>query len=264
MLSRPKFFFLDLLGKTLLLLSSVMLFSVNAEQRSSSASNAKNTGFLYGIGVSVEREIYYGYGNRVIPIPVLGYQGENLSVLGPFINYKLSQRDNLSFSVSLSPRFQGFDEDDSWIFDGMASRKFSFDGGVAVDFDSENFKARLSAKTDILGRHNGNEFELRLAKTFSVGPIFIEPSALINYLDDKLIDYYYGVRDAEETNSRSRYQGSATTNYSLGLSISTPIFFNGFTRFNIEHQWYGTGISNSPLVERDRSWGVRLIYSRYF
>ena len=41
-------------------------------------------GFLYGVGVTVGQEVYKGYGNRIIPIPVLGYQNKNLAIFWTF------------------------------------------------------------------------------------------------------------------------------------------------------------------------------------
>ncbi|MDP5190805.1 MipA/OmpV family protein, partial [Rheinheimera baltica] len=72
------------------------------------AQNAAPQGFLYGIGIGVNQEIYRGYSNRTIPLPILGYRGEKLSVYGPFASYTLVDFGNISFSAKLAPRFAGF------------------------------------------------------------------------------------------------------------------------------------------------------------
>ena len=62
---------------------------------------------------------------RVIPLPILGYRGDRLSVLGPFVSYDvLNQRDGIKLSAQASPRFQGFDSSDSDVFIGMDERDF--------------------------------------------------------------------------------------------------------------------------------------------
>lgn len=42
-------------------------------------------GCLYGFGLGINQEIYAGYDYRVIPLPIIGYRGDNFRVLGPFV-----------------------------------------------------------------------------------------------------------------------------------------------------------------------------------
>ena len=73
-------------------------------------------GFLYGVGVGINQEIYRGYKRRVIPLPLVGYRGEKLSVYGPFVTYELAKANDVSLSAKLAPRFAGYDDSDSDVF----------------------------------------------------------------------------------------------------------------------------------------------------
>ena len=53
-------------------------------------------------------------------------------------------------------------------------------------------------------------------------------------------------------------------NKSLGLSIATPILLGGYTRLNIEYTWYDKNITNSPLVEKETSLSLLLIFTKNF
>jgi len=125
-----------------------------ADQR----STIEPYGFIYGFGLSISQEIYKGYDKRIIPLPIIGYRGEDLQVFGPFISYDVADFNNLSFAIKLAPRFAGFDENDSAVFQGMDKRKFSMDAGIAVDYKFNNTRISSSLVADILGNYNGYEF----------------------------------------------------------------------------------------------------------
>jgi outer membrane protein len=220
--------------------------------------------FLYGVGISVNQEIYKGYNTRVMPIPLIGYKGRKLSVFGPFVSYELTDFNRFRLSVKLSPRFQGFDESDSAIFKGMEKRKSSLDAGIDLNYEENDWKIGLNSMFDTLGRSKGYEVKSTFGRVFRYGPIFFEPSVSFSYLDKKHVDYYYGVSISEINQDRIAYNGNSALNKNIGLSISTPVLFGGFTRLSIEHTWYDETITNSPLVKKDTSFNTLLLFTKFF
>ncbi|MBU1309995.1 MAG: MipA/OmpV family protein, partial [Gammaproteobacteria bacterium] len=210
------------------------------------------------------QEIYQGYRQRVIPLPVLGYRGDKLSVYGPFISYKLADLGNFTISAKLAPRFAGFDSSDSDIFTGMAKRKNAIDAGIAVQLRQQQWLLEAETLYDVLGHSKGNETKLNISYQVRQGPVVIEPKFGISYADSRLVDYYYGVRIDEATSTRAAYEASGTVNYNAGVAISTPVLFGGMTRLGIEHHWYGSSIGNSPLTDRDSGLSAFLTWSRMF
>lgn len=231
--------------------------TVNAQQ-------SAPQGFLYGVGIGVNQEIYQGYRQRVIPLPVLGYRGDRLSVYGPFVSYKLADLGNFSINAKLAPRFAGFDDSDSDVFIGMAKRKSSLDAGVSVQLRQHHWLLEAETLYDVLGNSNGNESKINISYQVRQGPVVIEPKFGISYSDSSLVDYYYGVRADEVTSARPEYNASGAVNYNAGFSVSTPVFFGGMTRLGIEHHWYGSSIADSPLTDRDSGLSAFLTWSRMF
>ncbi|HEX5792020.1 MAG TPA: MipA/OmpV family protein [Rheinheimera sp.] len=228
------------------------------------AQQSAPKGFIYGIGVGINQEIYQGYSNRTIPLPILGYRGDKLSVYGPFISYKMLELGNISFSAKLAPRFAGFDESDSSVFTGMAKRKDSLDGGIGVQLRQQNWLLEAETVFDLLGNSNGQESKLAVGYSYRYAAVVIEPKFGISYSDGKLVNYYYGVREKEATAERAAYKAGGAVNYNAGLSLSTPLFFGGMTRFGVEHHWYGSSISDSPLTDRDTGLSAFLSWSTFF
>lgn len=244
--------------------SAAVLSAVALCSATVTAQQATPQGFLYGVGIGVNQQIYRGYSSRTIPLPILGYHGEKLSVYGPFISYKLLKVGNVSFSAKLAPRFAGFGESDSTVFTGMAKRKDSVDGGIGVQLRQHDWLLEADTVFDLLGNSNGRESKLTVGYSYIVTVVMIEPKFSISYSDSKLVNYYYGVKPDEATAQRTAYNAGSAVNFSAGFSLSTPILFGGLTRLGIEHHWYGSNISDSPLTDRDKGLSAFLSWSTFF
>tara|TARA_R100001443_G_scaffold113498_1_gene128319 strand:- start:45599 stop:46420 length:822 start_codon:yes stop_codon:yes gene_type:complete len=236
---------------------------VQAQQGQRQPAQQPPQGFLYGVGIGINQEIYRGYKRRTIPLPLVGYRGEKLSVYGPFVSYQLLQQGNFSVSAKLAPRFAGFDESDSNVFSGMAKRKSSLDGGIAVQFRQQSWLFEAETVVDLLGNSKGQESKLAVGYNVRFGPLLLEPKLGVSYADSNLVDYYYGVRLNEATAERMAYRAGSAVNYNAGLSLSNPLL-GGMARLGVEHHWYDSSISDSPLTDRDSGVSAFLSWSRFF
>lgn len=243
---------------------SALVLAMTVACSNVAAAEETPNGFLYGVGVGVNQEIYRGYSSRTIPLPILGYRGEKLSVYGPFVSYQLAELGNFSVSAKLAPRFDGFDSSDSTVFTGMAKRKDSLDGGIAVQLRQQDWLLEADTVFDLLGNSNGQESTLAVSYSYRFNAVVVEPKFAVSYADSDLVDYYYGVREDEAIAGRSAYSADGVWNYSAGLAVSTPLFFGGMTRLGIEHKWYGSSISDSPLTDRDTGLSAFISWSRFF
>ena len=222
------------------------------------------TGFFYGFGLGIGQEIYPGYSSRTTPLPIIGYESENLHVYEPFISYDFFKNNVVEISAQVAPRFQGYDESDSPRLAGMNDRDNTLEAGFGVQLSHNQWSAKGSFLSDLLGRSNGTDIQARLGRGFRSGPFMYEPFFTVNYVSNDHVDYYYGVEADEVTASRPFYQGNNTLNKSFGIAIATPIFFGGMTRLSLSNTWYGSTITDSPLVDEDTALSTRLIFSKFF
>jgi MipA family protein len=246
---------------------TAILFSANAQSQGNEGKNRRQVeqyGWLYGVGIALDQGVYKDFDIRVIPLPLIGYRSENLTVFGPFVNYHFYRQAGFEFSARLVPVFEGYDESDSNVFEGMQDRKFSLALGLGVSYQQGDLKLGVSTSHDVLNRSDGYEAGISLSKVYRYGPVFIEPSVSLNYQDTKYVDYYYGVLSSEATSTRPQYIGKSAVNKALGISVMTPIFFDGMTRLSLENIWYDNSIADSPLTDKDSSIRVMLTYSRFF
>lgn len=247
---------------SLLLCLTGIVSTAQAEEQKT--KRQQQSGFLYGAALGIQREIYKDYDRRVILFPILGYRDEKLQVYGPFVSYSLTKAGNFEFLAQLKPRFDGYDESDSEVFEGMAERKSSLDFGLGLNYRKDRWKVEISSLHDVLERSNGTELSTKIGKQFRFGPVSIEPAIGLNYLDSDLVDYYYGVEASEATSDRPEYAGDSAINTTLGVSFGTPIFFGGFTRLGIEHDWLDSSLTDSPLTDTDTNLRIFLSFTKFF
>ncbi len=117
---------------------------------------------------------------------------------------------------------------------------------------------------DVLNRSNGTELVTAVSHSFRFGPIFIEPKLTFSYLDCSFVDCYYGAGKDEVSDVRTEYVGKSAVNTGFGLTISTPIFLDGFTQLSLQRTWFSKEITDSPLVEEHGNIIARFLYTRYF
>jgi outer membrane protein len=231
--------------------------------KESKVNRQKPKGFLYGAAVGVSRTLYTGTDEKYFAFPVLGYRNDKLFVFGPFVSYEVTNIGKTRFSLKAKPRLDGYKESDSAIFKGMFDRKPGIDIGLELQFEKEKWKLGFSGFHDVLDRSSGSELSISLGKALRYGPFFIEPELKLDWQDQKLVDYYYGVRRSEATVLRSEYDPKSALNASFGVTLSTPIFFGGLTRLSFKHTQYDTNITRSPLVNTDATQSVILSFSRF-
>jgi outer membrane protein len=253
-----------IVGCLMILLVSNMAMAQTDKPARGDKNRVQAKGFLYGVTLIHSNAIYKGVDSRVLFWPLIGYRGQHLKVFGPFASYTLTESGSFELSALLKPRFDGFDDSDSAVFQGMAERRPSIDIGLGLNYKSNDWGFKVSGTRDLLDRSDGSELITKVSKTFRFGPLSITPNIGLNYLDGNHVDYYYGVSPMEATVERPQYFGNSALNTSLGINFSTPIFFGGFSRLGIEHTWFDTSITNSPLTDTDTSLMFLYSFTRFF
>jgi outer membrane protein len=253
-----------IVGCLMTLLVSNMAMAQTDKPVRGDTNRVQAKGFLYGVTLIHSDAIYKGVDSRVLFWPLIGYRGQQLTIFGPFVSYTLTKTESLELSVLLKPRFDGFEDSDSAIFQGMAMRSPSIDIGLGLNYQRNAWKFKVSGTRDLLDRSNGSELITKVSRTFRIGPLSIEPNIGLTYLDTNHVDYYYGVRPLEATVERPQYLGSSALSNTFGINFATPIFFGGFSRLGIEHTWFDTSITNSPLTDVDTSLMFIYSFTRFF
>ncbi|MCE9776424.1 MipA/OmpV family protein [Shewanella algae] len=130
-------------------------------------------------------------------------------------------------------------------------RHISYLGGVSVTWVTPYTDINLGLFQDISGVHDGNELQLRLKKSllYSWGALGLELGAIRK--SESLVRYYYQLTPEESGPLRLSYTPSASINYHARLLVNLPLWQDINLVMVTEYTWLDSGITNSPMIDKD-------------
>jgi outer membrane protein len=215
-----------------------------------------------GLGVGSSQSPYIGKKDVDTAIPVLTYENRYVRLFGNLFDVKLPSIGAFDFSLrSKIAVGQGYSSSDSTDLTGMDSRKGSIYLGGAATWRSPLGKASFEYLHDASGHSKGANARLGFEHAFTFARRFeVTPYVGVARQDAKEVDYYYGVRESEATAARPAYSGTSTTVTDFGVRFGYAIDQKQRLLLDIADQHYGKGITNSPIVGRSSTLGVKAAY----
>jgi len=256
---------------SILLLSLFMLICSEPVAAQSSASQTGSSGkdeedgleWSIGGGFVASPRPYQGTDPQFFPIPVVNLRYKRWFVQGIRGGFDIIQKGDFTGSVYAQARFRGLEPDSSPFLEGMEPRKKSADGGGEVVYRGRPVGFRVGFISDLLGRSKGQELSFLAVTGAPLGKVLVLVGAGPRWLSSNRVDYYYGVRENEVREGRPAYQGPSTWNLDINLTVNWQVT-DRWTFFSlINREGFGSGISESPLVDRSAaySWVSSLTYS---
>ena len=192
-------------------------------------------------------------------VPFYVFNKKNLTLAGPNISYRFWKPLGVQLSAEGRYRFQNYDENDSPALRGMDDRKGTFEVGMRAGKRIGRLRLRAEALTDVAGQHDG--FEANAFASFEVGNgrmISLQPAAGVSYQSSNFVNYYYGVRFAEQafgirdgegnTFDRTAYVADAAVVPFVGAQVRVRLS----RRFQLSGQFRSAflpeEITESPIV----------------
>jgi len=203
-----------------------------------------------GLGVSAGQRPYRDAENKTRALPLLMYENRWVRIGGLGIDLKLPSAGPVSFALRARYAFDGYEQDDAPILNGMAERKDSLWLGGAAKWRNDIVDLSAEWLGDASSHSKGQRFKLQLDRSFRTGAFEFTPRVAATWLDRKYVDYYYGVTASEATAERPFYEGKATVNAEVGLRTVYGLAPRHALSLDVGTTRLGTGIKDSPLVER--------------
>ena len=222
------------------------------------AQNAEPTWAL-GAGVAIRRSPYRDYGNKTNALPIILYNGKYFRVAGPMVDFKLATVDQFNFTLRAKYANDGYKSGDASVLNGMDERKDGFWLGGAAAWRAPFAKFSLEW-LKAAGNSDGQTIKLGVERGFAVGRVKLTPHLGVAWMNNDYVNYYYGVKQSEATARRVAYTGKSTVNTSFGVRTDYGLTANQSVSLDLGVTHYGSGITDSPLVDRSTSPSVRLGY----
>jgi outer membrane protein len=198
----------------------------------------------------------------VYPAPRSLHETERFCWQGLVFDYRLLLGEGLWVGPVVRPRFGRVDEGESFSLDGVDGPDRWIDAGIGVSWRTRIGLFGLSAFTDMLGGHKGEELEFSYTTLFNLGGFDLIPSAGMRWKSQDLVDYY-GVRPREARAGRSAYEGEPALDPFVRLAVRRKLTERWSFLAAAQYEWLDDEIKGSPIVDADydASFMVGMFYS---
>lgn len=213
-----------------------------------------------GLGVGSETSPYRGVDTKTEALPVLAFENAHVRLFGPTLDVKLPSTGAVSWALRARYSDQGYKASDAAELAGMAERKGGLWLGARADWRLPWGQLSGEWLGDASDRSGGQQFKLEASQRFSIGSVSVKPHIAFAWQDSAMVDYYYGVGQQESRADRTAYAGKSTVNTEIGLQLNVPLAPGHSAMMGLTHTVLGSGIKNSPLVDRSGVSAVRAAY----
>ncbi len=251
--------------KTKLVGRSVLFLAINALAATLAMADSpqeESNASKWGVGILVgsEKTPYKGFDNKAEVFPMLTYENQWVRVFGPGVDVKMGRAGPFSFELTAKYSGDGYEASDSSYLQGMDTREGGIWLGGRVNW--KNDVANLSAELlgDASGNSQGKQFKLGVNRHFQLGAVNLVPRIVVNWQDQKYVDYYYGVKASEANAGRAAYVGESGVSTELGLRVSYLLAPKHTVFMDMSATALPTSIKDSPLVDSNTKSAVRVGY----
>lgn len=185
-------------------------------------------------------------------IPLYLYEGKWLFVHGTSAGVHLFGNDWLKIDALTEYRFDRLESDANDYLSGLHDRRQTIDGGLSVAVHGGWGTLSTTWVNDLLGNHNGSEWDLTYRYPWQSGRWSVSPFISYLYQDSDLTDYYYGVAVDEARHDRPAYQAGSAAFWRAGINTSYHFTRRLMLFSNIAFQQVDQEIYDSPLVDEEQ------------
>ncbi|KLD79521.1 hypothetical protein Y886_03980 [Xanthomonas hyacinthi DSM 19077] len=222
-----------------------------------------------GLGVSARTGTYLGQKDKVMPFPVLSYEGERLFLRGGYGGLHLLNNDSFSVSAIVSGKFDGLDVKDmkestlakyGLSRSQLEDRKMGADVGIEAAWKGRYGVLAAQALTDATGASKAAEAKLNYQYFWQVGNRWtIVPNVGLTWMSEKRANYYYGTLDKEVARGVASYKPGSLVIPHLSLGATYAINADWKLTGVVSHQILPDKATASPLIQKDKE-GVTNIF----
>ncbi|MCS3602647.1 outer membrane protein [Buttiauxella sp. BIGb0471] len=219
-----------------------------------SAVHAADGPWSLGAAALVTPNLYKGDQDRVYPVPMVGYEGDNFYLRGLTAGYYLwnDQTDKLSITAYYSPLFFRAKDSDLHSMRQLSNRKATLMAGLSYAHYTQYGFLRTVLAGDTLDNSNGITWDTAWLYRYTTDRLTLTPGIGITWSSENQNEYYYGVSKNESARSGlNSYDPDDSWAPYVELSVNYKLTEN----WNV----FGMGryirladeVTNSPMVDKE-------------
>lgn len=260
---------LNIMSATLLVAAHGMVIAASAPDNPASATatarQAPRVGL--GLGLAVSSKFYAGQDRRIIPVPLISYQGERFFWRGIGGGMHLIARDGFSVDATLSARLGAIKAKDFGSYELvqrgidralLEDRDHGADLGLAATWSGDIGTLEVGIKADVTGASKGFEGSAKYGYPIQAGRTRITPNIGVSVMSKKLANYYFGTLDAEVARGVVDYKPGSATVPTIGVDVMHPLAGQWMVMGGLAYRFLPTKLTDSPLIEKDTNGSTSL------
>lgn len=217
-------------------------------------------GWQLGLAAVVSDSPYAGEGSRIVPIPLVTYQGERFYFRGITAGWTLLGLDGFEMAAIAKLRFDGFEVDDlgreALARNGLDSRlledrDIALDAGLGMKWRGAAGELDVELLADVTDTSGGQEISVQYGYPLRFGEAMLTPNVGVTWLSEDNANYYYGTLDEEVARGVVDYKPGSVTVPHLGVSFFRPLGERWSVIANVKYSRLPDEITDSPFVEPD-------------
>lgn len=228
------------------LMASVGLALVSTSALAQETGNGLSIGAL----VATSQSPYIGQNQTTGIVPVLRYSGERFTIGSDGIGIKAIDTRTSKLSFHLAPRLSPLSAPSEPQLAGI-TRDHGVDAAISYEYRfSQQFGLSARVSKGLTDAQRGTEVILAARSAVSLGAMPLLLSAGASWKSAELGQYYYGVNAADVAVGRPAYTVGASTTPFVSIGSSMPIGDNARLFGTVRADFFGSEITNSPIVSR--------------
>jgi outer membrane protein len=222
-----------------------------------------------GLGVSSSQVPYLGASDESRVVPLLYVENSWLRVVGATADLKLARKEFAPNNVlSLTARIKydgsGYEASDSPSLAGMDERKGGIWGGATLAWETSIVRFSGELLTDLSDNSQGQRLQLQADRRFGFGNFAVTPRIQAQWLNEKYVNYYYGVRSHEARPGRALYSAESAATMELGVRVDYVLRPKQSVFLDVSATSLPDEIKLSPIVGRSNVSRITVGYLHRF
>lgn len=220
-------------------------------------SPAKEHELQIGLAAVSSESIYMGGENQVNLFPAIDYQYKRFYFQAGNIGFNLIDEKKWEVDFGLGVNLVGdADRGDSELLQDLPELSLPLNAFLSAQYTSPIGLFKLKHNHEVNNKHNGNSSSISYSAPIFKGKWLIMPQISYDYYSEEVVNYFFGVNPSDATAAIPAYQTGSTNSYSLGVLGVYEMNKKWSLVGNIQNEFVGDEISDSPIVEDDQRLSV--------
>lgn len=220
-------------------------------------SPAKEHELQIGLAGVTSQSIYLGGESQTRVFPAINYQYKRLYFQAGDLGFNLINETNWEVDFGLGVNLIGdTDRGDSRLLQDLPELSLPLNAFLSAQYKSSIGLFKVKHNHEINNKHNGNSSSISYSAPIFKGKWLFLPQVSYDYYSAEMVNYFFGVNPTDASAEILAYQTGSTTAVSLSVLALYQINDKWSLVGNLQNEFVGDEISDSPIVEDDQRLSV--------